>query len=377
MLWRRSCGMRKAGTEEIRETDWRKRIKSENKRKNRIEEKEWGAARKEEPKGSAREGAREREQVREQERARGKETVKTEGNGEMRERNEPEGRIAKEINAKETNAKETNAKETKDGKTPGLFSEVTGIWALLAKGSIYRILLVLGIMALAECSFFLMTLERWTATGEAAGQDFSSFGGFVGAVESSLAAYLFPAALGALLFILIRSQGERGGSRSGYTLMRLRLAGRQILVIQVLYNMFCVMLAFSVQALTVLGLFRLYELKAGYEATPQMLFLAFYQNTFLHNLLPMAEAGKWVRNFLLAAAFSMAAAEGGSRKKAVQAIMLYMITVSWLFRSEVGINLLDGACDLVYVICIFTFLWRMCHGGGEEWEEKPQPQTGR
>ena len=71
------------------------------------------------------------------------------------------------------------------------------------------------------------------------------------------------------------------------------------------------MLVFALQVLAAVTICRLYEAKLPLElVSPQYLFLTFYRNEFLHCILPMADVGKWMCNFLLLLALAMDAACG-------------------------------------------------------------------
>ena len=87
------------------------------------------------------------------------------------------------------------------------------------------------------------------------------------------------------------------------------------------------------------------------------LFLTFYQSDFLHCLLPMAEAGKWMRNLFLLAAFSLEAGRGAGKRNYAVLNLLFVVTAVW-FVSPIGINFLDVVCMLVYGAVIAVNLWR-------------------
>ena len=100
-------------------------------------------------------------------------------------------------------------------------------------------------------------------------------------------------------------------------------------------------------------------------ASPQRLFLAFYRIDFLHSLMPMAEAGKWLRNLLLLVAFGMEAAVGAGKaekKNYASLTLLYVLTASW-FVGSMGWNGLELICDGVYVVIIAVNLWQVKKSG--------------
>lgn len=234
-----------------------------------------------------------------------------------------------------------------------------GLWGLLARISIYKIAGILLGMAAVQIGLFYGSMVQ--VQGEKAG--------FERVLEQAGVFYPFQIALGAVFLALLWTQGEHGG-RSRYTLLRLPLTWPQILTIRILYNLLCFLLVFTVQAAVILGLAQVYRSLAGEEiATGQMVFLAFYRNAFLHNLWPMAEIGKWIRNILLFLTLSLEAAAGYRRKGYVPAAMLLVVLLAWVFQSEAGINLRDGFCDLMLLIVAGGTLWGLWGSG-----EKPEPE---
>ena len=79
--------------------------------------------------------------------------------------------------------------------------------------------------------------------------------------------------------------------------------------------------------------------------------------THSRTLLPMAEAGKWMRNLFLLAAFSLEAGRGAGKRNYAVLNLLFVVTAVW-FVSPIGINFLDVVCMLVYGAVIAVNLWR-------------------
>lgn len=234
-----------------------------------------------------------------------------------------------------------------------------GVWGLLARVSIYKIAGILLVMAAVQIGLFY----------EGMGQVREEMPGFESVLWKTRAVSIFQAAFSAVFLVLLRTQGEHGG-RSRYTLLRLPLSWRRILALRIFYNLLCFLLVFTVQAGLILGMAGIYRVEAGAEmATGQMVFLAFYRNAFLHNLWPMAEAGKWIRNLLLFLALSLEAAAGHRRKGYISAALLLVVIVFWVFQSETGINLRDAFCDLLLLILAGGTLWGI-------WRSKEEPEQG-
>lgn len=234
----------------------------------------------------------------------------------------------------------TTGKERKNGN-PAL-----SLWALLARCSLYKVLAVLAVMALAETLLFYSCLKNR-----------GGYDTLVKAVEASHLSAVFLASLGLVCFVLAWTEG-RLDAKSGAAMQRLRLSHSRIFMIKTAYNMVCMAMLFMAQIWLGIWLVGVYgnELAEIY-ASPQRLFLAFYRIDFLHCLLPMAEAGKWIRNLLLLLAFGTEAA-GAEKRNYGQLLLLYALTASWFVSSMRG-NATDLLCSLVYIVTIAADMWQV------------------
>ncbi len=223
---------------------------------------------------------------------------------------------------------------------------VLSVWALLARGSIYKVAGVIIAMGLAETALFYGHLRGGSGYTLAE------------AVYGSRISWVFLAGLGAVFFILARTEGIMDEKSRG-TMLRLALSPGSIFLIKMIYNMLCLILFFTAQIWLAVLLVGVYgrEISEIY-APPQRLFLAFYRIEFLHCLLPMAETGKWVRNFLLLTTFSMEAAGGMGKKNYVPHILLYILAVTW-FVSPIGMRMEDVMCMGVCAAVAAADGWRM------------------
>lgn len=225
---------------------------------------------------------------------------------------------------------------------------VTSVFALLARSSFYKILGVLAVMVTGEMLMFRGELAKCNNTVT----------GFVTAPEAVIEdAYVhgfFLGALGLIILILVWTE-MRMNEKAGYTMMRLHLTRRQLFAIKTIYNAACLVLLFVVQIWLAVVMLLQYGGYANVEyEMPQLLFLTFYRNRFLHCLLPMQEFGKWIRNILMVTALSMEAAgviafpgeKGRNRYPATLNLAILMIL--W-FVSDAGKNLLDMCCDIVFL----------------------------
>lgn len=227
----------------------------------------------------------------------------------------------------------------KGGKNKGCISVELSLWALLARSCFYKILAVLVLMTAAEGAVFYRTLRIHGGAQ-----------GFEWMVDKSGMSVLFLAALGIIFAIFVCMEGMLE-QESRYTLMRLRVTEWHFFWTKTVVNLFFLMVLFAVQIAVVFWAARLYLQSAGTERVmPNFLFLAFYSNSFLHCLLPMAHGAKWMRNVLIFLAFSMEGGSGhwgnhGRSKNFIKPMVLYVVIVQW-FVSSMG-GYLDIACVIV------------------------------
>ncbi len=183
------------------------------------------------------------------------------------------------------------------------------LFALYARSSFRKILAVFAGMAIAEGVSFYLACRRLEQSGAAMYPERM--------IDQCFLKYIFLAALVLVSFILIVTEGNRGGCKSSYTLLRLKASKKQQFAAKTVYNFLCLMMVFAVQILTAFMICGIYEKRLPSElVSPQYLFLTFYRNEFLHCILPMADVGKWVCNFLLVLALAMDAAYAGNRNGA-------------------------------------------------------------
>lgn len=236
-------------------------------------------------------------------------------------------------------------------KCPESAAPALALWALLARNSIFKILGVLGLTVCAETILFY---SRMGARGDYNGEYLT----LEAAVKSSHISLVFFAALGLLYLVLLWTEG-RLESRSSGIIRRLRLFPREIFWIKTAYNGVCIILLFAVQIWLCIWLAGVHG-RAVQETYPLSgrLFLAFYRIDFLHCLLPMAEAVKWVRNLLLVLAFAVEAAGRVEKTEYVPPILLYTLTTGW-FISPLGGSVTDWIGMLLYGFVTAVNVWRV------------------
>lgn len=108
-------------------------------------------------------------------------------------------------------------------------------------------------------------------------------------------------------WVLLAALLVSGGGKGAYTLDRLALPPKTILLWQSVYNILVYFLFWGVQALVLILLCRLYESQGGYVG-PQTFYLACWQSDLFHTFLPMDEWPRWLRNIVLCLGMGIAAA---------------------------------------------------------------------
>lgn len=228
---------------------------------------------------------------------------------------------------------------------------VLALWALYVRSSFYKILLVLVGMILTEGVLF------WSVCRGMEGDTVPMTPERM--IDRCSLQTVFLAAFGLVQFILLWTERQRGGVRSSYTLMRLKVTQRQQFALRTAYNVICLALVFVVQAaLAVVLCGRYAKVLAEEFVSPQLLFLVFYRSPFLHSLLPMAELSRWVKNLFLLLAFGMEAAlESRGRDSYLTSISLFIVSAR-LFAPDIGrLDVVFGI--LLYGFCIAASLLRV------------------
>ncbi len=234
-------------------------------------------------------------------------------------------------------------------------SGALSLWALLAKSSFYKVLAVALLMAVAETALFGRALQ----SGPGAPFELK--------IEESRIHFVFLAALGAAFFLLIR-MNRILDNEGRNTVMRLKSTQAQVFVIRTAYDALCLLTLFAVQVGLVLCFAVIYRRMPGMPQGPQMLFLAFYRNEFLHGLLPMADVGKWARNGLMLLAMGMDEAGGIGKRYRVTQVSVFVMAAAW-FAAPVGLAWQDMVCCLVYVVVMaadLLDLYWSCKAGGSD-----------
>ncbi|NLY54399.1 MAG: hypothetical protein GX060_07270 [Firmicutes bacterium] len=215
---------------------------------------------------------------------------------------------------------------------------------MLAAGSTLKKLLGLFvIMAAAQSTLFYFALQK-SLDGEPVGLE--------QLISQSRMAIVAGVGFLLLCALLSLTACEIGGSKLRYTMHRLSIPERTTVLLWAGHNAVCFFLFWIVQLGIAFLLCRLYVTEMGGSAyvSKQTILLAFYRNSFLHSLLPLAETSRYIRNGILAICLGICAACFSFRqrhdKKGIAVVVLAALTVV-SFSQAMGSLAIDIFLSLV------------------------------
>lgn len=227
---------------------------------------------------------------------------------------------------------------------------------LAARSTIYKVLGLFVFTAVAESALFYFTLQK--ALG---GEPF----GLERVMSESRIALVCGVSFLLLCALLSLTGCEIGGSKLRYTLQRLSVRERSIVFWWAAYNVACFFLFWALHVVIVLLLSRLYvaRMDAAY-VSGQTILLAFYRNSFLHSLLPLAETSRYIRNasFVLGLGISAACFSYRQRrgKKETAIVALAVLVVVYFSRAmgNFGSDLLLSLTALSIAAALVLGIWK-------------------
>lgn len=196
----------------------------------------------------------------------------------------------------------------------------SSVFMLMARSTIYRVMGLLILMAVAEAGLFWLRLQQGAIDGN------FSLEAIISESRLSWACAAF------FLFVnVILSWGSYTISDT-YTAARLSVSGKAVYLWQCIYNTLCYLLFWMVQILIGIGLCRLYEAMAPAEfVSNQTVFLAFYRSNFLHSFLPFEDTWVWVRNILLVVALGICSSRIPSKNRKIGIGSCFLIAATGVF----------------------------------------------
>ena len=203
----------------------------------------------------------------------------------------------------------------------------SSIWMLCAGSTVNRLLALLVLMAAGSAGLF------WLARP----QESSNWPGLEMAFRQSHISWLF--LLIFLLWTAVLLMPEH--TKAMYTLNRLQVTPRQILVIQSCYNALSYVVLWGAQVLLLIALFRWAGSTMPRELYgPQSILLAFYRDDTLHSLMPLADWPRYLRNLavLIGCGTSAAVVSRGLRRTNLYLVPLLVLAggLAIWFPAEIG-----------------------------------------
>ena len=229
------------------------------------------------------------------------------------------------------------------------------VMGLAARASMVPVLIVSGLTALAVG--VLTYLENPENTGGAAG---------VGAAPLA-------AAVGCLMVMVMLCLGSCGfGSQTAYTVRRLRLREELVDLWWAAYHAAMLLVLWALVATAaLLGMqLKLQGLEPNWGVGPQSLMLLVYSDSFLHHLLPLADAAVWVTDLVLLMANALAAALFIRSQRRGRLNLWPLLTVSvtmFTFTVDVADN--AWMAMLLTALALMGWMLELLLTGGKNREE--------
>lgn len=219
------------------------------------------------------------------------------------------------------------------------------VFMLFVRGSVYKVLVVLAAMVLAESVLVFAVLKDWL---EAEAQNALDTYALNSLVTESEIVWVFFAAFLLITLILCLFGCDRNGKLE-YTIQRLGISPISIFFWQAACNALMYVLLWLVQLYAAFG-FGLYYLKVADPSwvTNQTLFLEFHRSDFLFSLLPMENGGCYVLNIIMVLCLGIVTARVPhcQRKKHIPIAIFVMLGLMLLIWPQ-GVG--EGAAIAVLI----------------------------
>ena len=177
------------------------------------------------------------------------------------------------------------------------------VFALMVRQNIFKFIILIFVSAVAQSIMFYLKFKKALA-------EYESFYGDIqmqsleSIFEKSRITIAFAATFVLLLLVLCTTC--RSSSKAVYTLRRLRIGTKSIILWQTLSGMFYLFMLWAFELLLVLAFSSAYMKYSPEDSISiQTVFLAFYKNSFLHALLPLESIGTYIRNIVFIISLSV------------------------------------------------------------------------
>lgn len=217
---------------------------------------------------------------------------------------------------------------------------VCAVWMTAAKTVVWKLLLIVILMAGAETGLFWRALQAGAPEYR---------GGFAYFAEESRLWVVFFLALAALCAVLCL-QGCQLSGKTVYTLRRLPLPEETVTLLWAAVHVGCLTVLWACQAALVGGFWLLYNRFGPSSGENLELFVNVYGNSFLHGLLPLGDVSRHLRNLLwvLGLGFQTAAFGYFQRRGRFRAECICLLAVGiGFFCSGMGASGTDAGISLL------------------------------
>ena len=233
--------------------------------------------------------------------------------------------------------------------------------SVAVRSSLYKIIIILGIMAALQMGCFYHTYEKYAYPPEGSweaqqiqtenitlGQIYGVTWTLESLIEKSKLELVFLGAFVLICLVLAWSQGERKQVKTYYFYERLPQSHEKRFAVWTIYNVCCMIILVFVQVLTVLGMGWMFKslVPSEYESV-QMFFMSFYKSEFLHCIMPLGDVIKVVRNIMMYLACSMEIAGYACMKRKPWTLFLLVALMVFGFSQEIGVF---GMMDTVMIL---------------------------
>lgn len=236
--------------------------------------------------------------------------------------------------------------------------------ALAARGTLFKVLGILLIMAAAELGIFYVKLNGY-----------ADLPLLENIIDTCFIRYIFTAGFILATVQLFFFLSRKSNVQTRYTLSRLPIKETRVSAVFAVYNLSIILIAWAVQLLLIVIMGQMYIQANTAEPYSPVLFLAFYRSPFLHGLLPLED---WFGNitnliFFIALALSLSAEELRMRHGKIPAslfilLAVFAVTANRALGNNGSTSILFFASCAIGAFAIFTIV-----RGVTPKEEEEQP----
>ncbi len=218
---------------------------------------------------------------------------------------------------------------------------VLSVWMAAAKNLWWKLLLILIVMLAVEYGLYRWICPQLLEQGEHMARPFYAV---MTRIHIKLVFFAAMAAVAACCCL----QGSRFSGSNAYLLQRLSLPEWQITGLWALVHLGCFVILWAVQLLGVFGLWKLH-LQLFPTTEPGLnLLVAFYENGFLHGLLPLADVTRWVYLAIYWLSMGILTAAFGyfQRRGRFRISLLVLLGCYFNLTSELG----NASSNMIFII---------------------------